>query len=126
VREHGVTYLAFHSLRFANRLVVFGRTDGVPDKVHMQVFLTKLFRARHDLEMVILRYAYAFDASGMATGARYPNGKNDRDKAHVCRQMGAARNRKKKGVDLIDDINFEQVVQSVGAHVKADRHAPAG
>jgi hypothetical protein len=40
--------------------------------------------------------------------------------------LGATRNRKKRGVDLNDDINFEQVAQFVGAHVRADQHVPAG
>jgi hypothetical protein len=102
------------------------KSKGQPTDVHMQVFLTKLFRARYDLEMVVLRYAYAFDASEMANGARHPNGETDRDKAHVYRQLGATRNRKKKGVDLNDDINFEQVAQFIGAHVRADRHVSAG
>jgi hypothetical protein len=105
---------------------VDAKSKGQPTDGHMQVFLTKLFRARHDLEMVVLRYAYAFDASGMANGARHPNGGTDRDKAHVYRQLGATRNSKKKGVDLNNDINFARVARFVGAHVRADRHAPAG
>lgn len=64
--------------------------------------------------------------AGWRTGPGTLNGETDRDKAHVYRQLGATRNRKKRGVDLNDDINFEQVAQFVGAHVRADQHVPAG
>jgi hypothetical protein len=46
VREHGVNYLAFHSLRPVIRLIVFGRTNGVPDKVPRDASSQRRFLAQ--------------------------------------------------------------------------------